>query len=77
MQLIEYFNKGLDTRSKLAVKIGVTAAQVSHWLTGFRPLPLERALVIERETKGQVTCESLRPDIDWRRWSDIDVKAKG
>lgn len=55
------------TQSALAAKLKVTPAVISQWLTGHRPVPIRRALEIERITNGSVTCEELRPDLRWAR----------
>lgn len=56
----------IGSQSELARAVGVTNSMVSQWCTGARPLPLDRAIAIERETGGAVTVEELRPDIDWQ-----------
>lgn len=38
---------------------------VSPWFTTDRDLPAEHCPTIERATAGAVTCEELRPDVDW------------
>jgi len=60
---IEHFG----TASALAGALGVKPSSVSQWRDGTRPLPLDRAMQIERATSGAVTCEELRPDVDWSR----------
>lgn len=49
--------------TKLAVAMGITAQRVSNWVE--RGVPAERCPDIERATGGAVTCEELRPDVDW------------
>ena len=49
----------------IAEAINVPAALVSQWKTLARRVPAERCPAIERATKGAVTCEELRPDVDW------------
>lgn len=51
--------------SALAKALGVTPPTVHQWLKGQRPIPAERCPTIERLTKRTVTCEALRPDVDW------------
>ena len=36
-----------------------------------QPIPLDRAMQIERLTNGAVTREELRPDVDWRTHADV------
>lgn len=49
----------------LADAAGVKPPTVSQWLTGIRRVPLERCPLIESATRGAVTVEELRPDVDW------------
>jgi DNA-binding transcriptional regulator YdaS (Cro superfamily) len=52
----------------MAVALGVSQSTVSEWATDKRPVPAERCPAIERMTRerGQVvSCEELRPDIEW------------
>lgn len=51
--------------SALAKALGVTPPTVHQWLKGQRPIPAERCPAIERLTNRTVTCEALRPDVDW------------
>lgn len=51
--------------SALARALGVTPPTVHQWLKGQRPIPAERCPAIERLTNRAVSCESLRPDVDW------------
>lgn len=45
---------------------GVRSQAVSQWISQDR-VPLDRCELIERATKGLVTCEQLRPDVEWVR----------
>ncbi|MCL2656846.1 MAG: helix-turn-helix domain-containing protein [Betaproteobacteria bacterium] len=51
--------------SKAAATLNVTIQAVCFWRDGKRRLPAERCPAIERATGGAVTCEELRPDVDW------------
>jgi len=45
----------------------VSPVTIHQW--AFRPdkqVPAERCPAIERATGGAVTCEELRPDVDWQ-----------
>lgn len=65
MNLDQYLHQpGLSAR-RLADEIGVPAPLISQWRRGVRPVPAERCPAIERATGGAVTCEELRPDVDW------------
>lgn len=47
--------------------IGVKRPSLEQWVRGERPLPLDRAMQIERLVVGRVKREELRPDVDWSR----------
>jgi DNA-binding transcriptional regulator YdaS (Cro superfamily) len=64
MTLSEYLRPRGSTRD-LALRLGVAPQLVTQWSTGSRQVPAERCPVIERLTGGQVTCEELRPDVEW------------
>lgn len=51
--------------SQLARSLRVSPPSVSQWISGRRQVPAERCPAIERATGGAVTCEELRPDVDW------------
>ena len=58
-------------QTQLANALGVTAAAVSHWVTGLRPVPIQHCFAIERATRGAVTRRDLRPD-DWHLiWPEL------
>ena len=55
------------SQAELARRLGATTPQVSEWAKGDRPIPLHRCEDIEAATDGAVTCEQLRPDVQWIR----------
>lgn len=55
--------KVVGTQKELAQRLGITPSAVNQWIT--TGVPAERCPAIERMTNGQVTCEELRPDVDW------------
>lgn len=65
MNLHDYLQKTGSSQSELARKIDAPAVLVHQWATGKRRVPAERCPTIERATAGVVTCEELRPDVDW------------
>lgn len=65
MNLDTYLKQQRGLASDLARALGVTPTVVSHWASGERPIPPARCPSIERATSGAVTCEELRPDVDW------------
>lgn len=64
---LHLYIKGLDRASldSLAERCQTTAGQLKQVAYGHRRANGGLAVCIERETKGAVTCEQLRPDIDW------------
>ncbi|MCW9733721.1 helix-turn-helix domain-containing protein [Avibacterium sp. 20-15] len=50
-------------QSALAKHFNIRPWAVSKWQKS--GVPAERCPEIEKLTNGQVTCEELRPDIDW------------
>jgi DNA-binding transcriptional regulator YdaS (Cro superfamily) len=55
----------LGSQQALATALGVTRAAVSQWKDPDRRVPAEHCLVIQRLTGGKVTCQQLRPDMEW------------
>ncbi|MNJ63070.1 hypothetical protein D3C77_589420 [compost metagenome] len=49
----------------LADRCNTTAGQLKQVAYGNRRANAALAISLERETKGVVRCEALRPDIDW------------
>jgi DNA-binding transcriptional regulator YdaS (Cro superfamily) len=46
----------------LARHLRITAPVVSDWCTKKKQIPIEQCVPIERFTRGEVTCEEMRPD---------------
>lgn len=61
----------------LAAACDTSPGQLKQVAYGNRRPSASLAINIERETKGQVICEELRPDIDWAyvRGSQATVRA--
>lgn len=61
------FLKGLDKPSldAFATRCKTTVGQLRQVSYGNRRAGAALAVDIERESGGSVTCEELRPDIDW------------
>ena len=55
----------LKGRTPFASSIGVTAPTVDYWRSEKGRVAAELCPKIERLTDRQVTCEQLRPDVDW------------
>jgi len=49
----------------MAKALGKSTQAVCFWRDGKRQIPADVCPSIERLTKRQVTCEALRPDVDW------------
>lgn len=74
MKLHDYLKSpGALTVAQLREAIGArNDDQIRQWQHGYYgrlPSP-ENSAAIERATKGQVTCEELRPDDPWVRVKD-------
>lgn len=53
-------------QSAMARLLGVSSPTVNQWANGVRPIPSDRCPEIEKVTNGVITCEDLRPDVDWK-----------
>lgn len=60
----------IGSQALLAKTLGITQPCVSEWARGERPVPIDRCGAIERATEGFVTCDELRPDLEWSRIAD-------
>lgn len=58
--------------AKLARDLGVPQPLVSQWsaVESPRPVPADKAVLIERITGGAVRVEDLRKDVNWSRTFD-------
>lgn len=65
MNLKTYTNKERGLAAIIAREMGIPAVLISLWARGVRSVPAERCIEIEKITSGAVTCEELRPDVDW------------
>jgi len=55
----------------LSRKVGSHPPDVFYWANGIRPVPIIRAVAIERATEGLVTRRDLRPS-DWHLiWPEL------
>lgn len=54
-----------DEREAFATACGSTAGHLRNVSYDYRTCAEKLAIAIERETKGKVRCEELRPDVDW------------
>ncbi|MFZ6773061.1 transcriptional regulator [Undibacterium sp. SXout7W] len=65
MQLQEYLTQKNISQSSFAELLGVSQSALWQWSLSGRKVPAEHCPTIERLTERAVTCEELRPDIDW------------
>ena len=67
MTLLDFIKKQLpDTeREAFARRCGTTFAHLMQVARGYRRAGEYLCIKIDRETSGRITCESLRPDVDW------------
>lgn len=63
---IEHDSERREARLKFAQKIDASESSIYAWISGNRKPSPKYARRIEKETKGKVTKEILRPDI----WGD-------
>lgn len=61
MDLKEFAKK--HGQNKTAELIGVTQGLVSKWVNGKQPIPVIKAIHINRVTNGRVKKHELRPDV--------------
>lgn len=65
MNLKSYTDQQRGLATQLGKQIAVNTSLISQWASGVRQIPAERCPEIEKATNGAVTCEELRPDVDW------------
>lgn len=65
MNLKNHTDLKRDGAIALGRDMGISPSLISQWANGIRPVPTERCPEIEKATSGLVTCEELRPDVDW------------
>lgn len=59
-----------DSAADFASAVGVSPQFVSQIKGKDRRWPTERCPDVEKVTNGEVTCEELRPDLNWVRIPD-------
>ena len=55
----------VGSQAALARAINVHPTMPYQWINGYCTVPVARCPDIERVTRGAVTCEELRSDVDW------------
>lgn len=75
MKLVEYIRPmNVDERSAFARRCKSTPAQIQQLAYG-RRASAELAIRIDIASEGQVSCEEMRPDINWAYLRDSANKA--
>lgn len=64
-QLKNYRKKAKLSQTEFANLIGVTQGQINHWETNHQKVSVNKALIIETATNGELTAHELRPDLPW------------
>ena len=70
-----YLSRTAADRESLATRCGTTLGHLRNICYG-KVCGEKLAINIERETKGQVAAESLRPDVDWNYMRGTRKKSK-
>ena len=65
MELKQWLDAVPGRSVKLAAALTVYPSFVSKIANGTKRVPLEQCVPIEQFTEQQVTCEEMRPDVDW------------
>lgn len=69
MNLQQYINA--NSQAHLARLIKESPSFVNQWVSGHRPVPISKCVLIEQATGGVVTRKDLRPD-DWQQyWPEL------
>jgi len=55
-----------EDRSTFAARCGSSVGHIRNISYGYKPCGEALAIAIERESGGRVSCEELRPDVDWQ-----------
>ncbi len=66
MRLEEFLDKYSISQAEFARNIDAPAPYVNRWVKHQRRVSPRYCVRIEAATFGQVPCEELRPDIDWK-----------
>jgi len=66
MDLRTYLSKRTpDEREAFALACETTPGHLKNIGYGYKSCAEKLAIAIERESRGEITCEELRPDVDW------------
>ncbi|RQT74782.1 transcriptional regulator [Burkholderia cepacia] len=71
MDLANYLSSRKVTQAAFALRLGVSQGLIYQWLTGRRPIAIDKCVAIERITTGEVSRRDLRPT-DWQLiWPEL------
>ncbi|WP_269501076.1 transcriptional regulator [Burkholderia sp. IMCC1007] len=71
MDLSTYLSSRKVTQASFAQQLGVSQGLIYQWLTGRRPVAIDKCVAIERITAGEVSRRDLRPS-DWQLiWPEL------
>lgn len=77
MELKPYLETmSLEQREAFAARCGTSAGHLRNISYGYKPCGEGLAINVERESDGTVTCEELRPDVDWAYLRSTSPKRK-
>lgn len=66
MSLLEFIRPmSKDELDEFSKRCETTAGQIKQVAYGNRRASAGLSIAIDRETNGAITCDELRPDIDW------------
>lgn len=65
--IVSYMERHNLSQAGFGAKVGVSQGMVWQWLSGYRPIGAERAVEIEKRTRGEIKRHELRPDLFRRR----------
>lgn len=69
MDLKTYVDQERGRQTLIAQAVNAQPQLVWQW-ANVRPVPADRCADVELATDGAVTCEELRPDLQWLRVKD-------
>lgn len=77
MNLREWLDEKRGRGLQLAGGLLVSPPMVSDYASGKKQIPAERCPTIERLTERAVTCEELRPDVEWHVLRGVSATPMG
>ncbi|RKS87300.1 YdaS antitoxin of YdaST toxin-antitoxin system [Orbus hercynius] len=65
MSILQEAIKRTGSQRAFAKICGVSQPAVSNWLKGKSKIGEDKAMLVEIALDGEITCEELRPDVNW------------